>query len=1382
MVRPRPPLRGLAAPVLGLAVLALLIAGTRPAYTDDIDLLRTTTAKPYVFFILDNSASMSLSPSGKWVHANGDDPRSKIYQAKKVIYEVFKGIDDVQFGFASFNQDYPRVTAKHWLYYWNDVEVPGNKLPNDWPLSYPVADADGPISTAANGVVSDDIDGDLWTFGTHLDATGILGTCNAPKTFGAVGADDRETINRYAKLGAAGNGPTYIWLKGGAGNKTYRLTVEHPAKKSDNTTDNPVLGRNDMNVKLTMEQVQACITDQTFDVQKTWTATLELTLWTEFLMYDENNGRSAPNGDKAGGVDYAAGFWDAKDIQDVATCGSGHPFSGKGWEGNYDTTPVAAGSPIDPYCRVAGDNATCYNLKRATVTDPDYGRALDKGDMLAFDWRTEQKAEFLQRVVPNYGSASPDFRIASYFKDTPDASTGHLKLEDSDQIPLFATGPSPLGKAVIDFRCWFLGEGNKCNESAYNPGWQTIAAGQDREWACRRPYLIVLSDGGDSCAGENPCADTANLNSSGGVKTWVIAYGANCAATGNPLKCMAQNGKGELICPQDPSELKTELLRILGQILSEARSFASAAVPSVQAIVEDKIFLTNFTPLQGVPVWDGHVHSFLKPLPLNDLDKKPDLTHPNHLWDAGEVMVDTQLTGGIGTAEDQRRVYYPMASSTDTVPAATRYFQGTTTSDPSATRYDFWRGLGYVFTEGDTSSETSTESAANAVVAKTYALKHASYDVTDPITKTTKTINLDYVLGDVFHSNPLVVGSPPNTQYYTLNLNNYQDFATKHRLRRKMLVVGANDGMLHVFNAGQYDTSVDKFDNGTGNEIFAFMPRGVMNTVRLLADPATTLHKWSVDGTVTVADVYIDPKHAGTPTNADREWRTVVLGGLRQGGSSYFALDITQPDELVKGDAEDLPAEDFQPKPFNAYVPSCLEDASFSPSDKTICGPTPFPSVLWEFDDTVVTASGERSQLDEDNGTGNGIADLTTTWSVPNVGRIRIAQSTGSETNRDVYVAIFGGGLDTLSQTNSVKGNWVYIQDIETGKVIYKRQLEGSVPGEAAAVDTNQDGYLDRIYVGTTQGFLYRIDLTADVKSGSKDVYPALTAQMVHASDGNLYAVQRIPTTSWVPRKLFDANWDGATGTQVAVARPIFFRPSVLYDAKLGAYLLAFGVGDRADLWTKTTQSGRFYLFADDTDKLSAVMDERNFKRVNVTDPALGGSLETEAAGRRGWYMVLSPDERVVNDTFALSGVTFFSTYIPEVTNTTTGGGNNSETICKKGGSSRVFIVSTLNADPFVAPPSGVTAPPTRMFQVKFNLVTNPFAEQGQTKNESTGVPELCDDPTKLAIMESLKSLFPPTCKFSNYRVDIKTISQDTSLVCIAPVPVCLIEKNWKEY
>ena len=69
--------------------------------------------------------------------------------------------------------------------------------------------------------------------------------------------------------------------------------------------------------------------------------------------------------------------------------------------------------------------------------------------------------------------------------------------------------------------------------------------------------------------------------------------------------------------------------------------------------------------------------------------------------------------------------------------------------------------------------------------------------------------------------------------------------------------------------------------------------------------------------------------------------------------------------------------------------------------------------------------------------------------------------------------------------------------DIETGKAIYKRQLDWArMPSEPAAVDTDSDGYLDRIYTGTTAGRIYRIDLTADILNDPSDPdddrYPAL--------------------------------------------------------------------------------------------------------------------------------------------------------------------------------------------------------------------------------------------------------------------------------------------------
>jgi Tfp pilus tip-associated adhesin PilY1 len=275
--------------------------------------------------------------------------------------------------------------------------------------------------------------------------------------------------------------------------------------------------------------------------------------------------------------------------------------------------------------------------------------------------------------------------------------------------------------------------------------------------------------------------------------------------------------------------------------------------------------------------------------------------------------------------------------------------------------------------------------------------------------------------------------------------------------------------------------------------------------------------------------------------------------------------------------------------------------------------------------------------------------------------------------------------------------------------------------------------------------------------------------------------VERIQKTAWEPRMIFNASFDPATNAPTPVDRPIYFRPSVIFDAKLGTYLIAFGTGDRDDLWNNDGQTGRFYVFLDDTDKLSSglPLNEGAFRKILVPDTTLGTNIETLPTGQRGWYLVLDANERVINDPFALAGVTFFSTYKPRIDVTTTTEGPR----CSKTGISRIFIVSTLTANPFVQPPSGVTAPATRQFEVS-NFVTNPFTEQRQTKNVTgtTTVKEICDDPAKIAIMESLKTLFPPTCKFGNYMVDIKTIASDTSLVCIAPVPVCLITKNWKEF
>lgn len=152
-------------------------------------------------------------------------------------------------------------------------------------------------------------------------------------------------------------------------------------------------------------------------------------------------------------------------------------------------------------------------------------------------------------------------------------------------------------------------------------------------------------------------------------------------------------------------------------------------------------------------------------------------------------------------------------------------------------------------------------------------------------------------LGDIASSTVVYVGAPQlNWPSYLSNdkfgttTNDYATFKNgSASTRTPMLYVGANDGMLHGFNA-------DKSDANVGQEKLAYIPAMVASTedekgLHYLAENDYA-HQFYVDLTPTVSDVYID--------NA---WRTVLVGGLRSGGKGLFALDITDPSQFSSSTA-----------------------------------------------------------------------------------------------------------------------------------------------------------------------------------------------------------------------------------------------------------------------------------------------------------------------------------------------------------------------------------------------------------------------------------------------------------------------------------------------
>ncbi len=123
-------------------------------------------------------------------------------------------------------------------------------------------------------------------------------------------------------------------------------------------------------------------------------------------------------------------------------------------------------------------------------------------------------------------------------------------------------------------------------------------------------------------------------------------------------------------------------------------------------------------------------------------------------------------------------------------------------------------------------------------------------------------------LGDIINSSPLFVG-PPAFRYG--GLSGYTHFREHYKNRSDMLYIGANDGMLHAFDAT------------TGVEKFAYVPDSIYGQLASLSRPDYT-HRFFVDATPVMGDAYINGN-----------WRTLLAGGLRKGGRGIYLLDITDP-------------------------------------------------------------------------------------------------------------------------------------------------------------------------------------------------------------------------------------------------------------------------------------------------------------------------------------------------------------------------------------------------------------------------------------------------------------------------------------------------------
>jgi type IV pilus assembly protein PilY1 len=428
-----------------------------------------------------------------------------------------------------------------------------------------------------------------------------------------------------------------------------------------------------------------------------------------------------------------------------------------------------------------------------------------------------------------------------------------------------------------------------------------------------------------------------------------------------------------------------------------------------------------------------------------------------------------------------------------------------------------------------------------------------TYDIDPPYAPSAgyDTHDRSWKLGDIFHSNAAIVGEPSPffiDQCFNRCPDGSEGFYQRNKNRTKVILVGANDGMLHAFNAE------------TGVEEWAFIPNSLLKNLK----DSVLLHTYYVDSSPKVTDVwfYSDTNLSGI-TKARDEWKTVLICGLRKGGKQYFALDITD---------------------------------------------TLNPKYLWEFPKSTDSAT---------------LAKVGQSWSEPAIGRVRI--KVGNELH-ERWVAVMGGGFD---RTN-ITGKAFYVIDVKTGDILAEFSglpgMDYSMTAPPSAVDTDFNGYLDKVYGADLSGQMWVFDI----------------------SSAN--------TADWTGKRLFRPA--GAPSGK----EPVYYQPAVSLDNHRTPWVF-FGSGDRENP-TDTNSRNKFYAVKDDG--MGAY--PRNENNLRDVTTFVDQTFTTPQEPLKGWYIQLARSEKVLAKAAVFSNLLYFTTYTYPTADE-----------CKRTGEASLYVVEYLS-------------------------------------------------------------------------------------------------------
>ena len=533
-------------------------------------------------------------------------------------------------------------------------------------------------------------------------------------------------------------------------------------------------------------------------------------------------------------------------------------------------------------------------------------------------------------------------------------------------------------KALYDagYRVFVIGLGDRMPAYLQNTlNWMAYYGGTENPFAVRRGSPQALDIGAISA---DPCAGSATTGACGGSSDL-------CFAVSNDPGTLELAGYAFITA--NAGELEAALRTAVTAIRDAAYSLSAPSMATARTAEHNHLFAASFQPSLADPFWRGSLKKYAI---LSDES-------------VGGVLADAG-TALQFTAAGDRKILTLKGGTLIPFVAETLSPEDIGVSD--AQRRD--DVVGYI--RGDAAFNPDRDARGNV-----------------------------WKLGDIFHSNPVTVGTP--SAYFSDPRDRGRAFepyrAANQRTSnngRRVIVAGANDGQLHAFRTSDLA------------EVWSFIPPNLLPGLKEIAHrshPANRTHRFYVDGPITVADVWTGAGDGKVKSPGD--WKTMLVVGLGRGGEGTL------------------------------WSASASCDAGFS-SHYLPTGEFPFYCGYHALDitDTLNPRAGWRIRP-----TASQAPYLGDPWSRMVIRRVRIGAD-------EKWVGFIGGGHRLSPCAGAAdcaaRGKGFFAVDLATGSVLwaFTRNSPGGglmgdpLPATAAVIDSDMDGFADRAFIGDLGGNIWR--------------------------------------------------------------------------------------------------------------------------------------------------------------------------------------------------------------------------------------------------------------------------------------------------------------------